>query len=221
MKNISTYALILVAIIAMALGIWLGQSTDNNSEKSIKPERIQGAIYPRAKIINDFSLLNQLNEKTTKSSLLNHWSLIFVGYTQCPDICPTTLSVMAEVVQQMQNNDIQPPDIIFLSVDPERDTVDLLKPYVEYFNKAFIGLTGSLEEINELSQQLNAVFRKAPGSSGKITASDYLMDHSSALMLVNPQGNLQAILTAPHLPGTIIESIIKSQAYYELTTQAE
>jgi len=214
MKKHHILILAISAVAAATAGIWLGNTTSNDL---IKPEAIQGAIYPKAKRINDFELVNQLSQKVTKADFLYHWSLIFVGYTHCPDVCPTTMAVMNQVSKYMQNEQVQPPRIIFLSIDPERDTVDVLKPYVSYFNQDFTGLTGPLDEITRLSQQLNAVFRKAPGASGKLTKTDYLMDHSSALMLINPDGNLQSILTAPHTPGNIIDSILKSQAYYELT----
>ncbi len=215
MKKNQIVILIIFALIAASAGIWLGQQTTGSSQTHLKPASIQGAIYPEAKVISDFSLIDQQSRQITKDSFLNHWSLIFVGYTHCPDICPTTMSVMNQVSEFMQEQQIQPPDIVFLSIDPARDTPDTLNSYVAYFNKDFIGLTGSVDAVSQLSKELNAVFRKAPGTSGQITNDDYLMDHSSALMLVNPEGNLQSILTAPHTPGNIIESIIKSQDYYQ------
>lgn len=216
MKKLPAIAMILSALIAMAAGIWLGQAS-NDQPDSLKPASIQGAIYPQAKYINGFSLQDQLSKSVTKLDFQDHWSLVFIGYTNCPDICPTTLSVMNQVVEYLNEQQIKPPQIVFLSVDPERDTPLHLKRYVDYFNKDFLALTGSLEQITQLTQNLNAVFRKAPGVSGEISEDDYLMDHSSALMLINPQGNLQSVLTAPHLPGTIIQSIIQSKAYYEAT----
>ena len=215
MKKSHSLVLTLSALIAATSGIWLGQIFTDNTDISIKPATIQGAIYPNAKVIKNFELIDQLSNKVTKSGFFGHWSLIFVGYTHCPDICPTTLAVMDQVDEFMSQQQIQPPNIVFLSIDPERDTPQKLKSYVSYFNKKFIALTGSLSEITKVTQQLNAVFRKAPGMSGEISEKDYLMDHSSALMLINPDGNLQSILTAPHTPANIIESIINSQTYYE------
>jgi len=202
----------LAALIAMAAGLWLGQ---NDDQPSIKPEAIQGAIYPVAKSLKDFELLDQHSNKVTKKLFKNQWSLIFVGYTHCPDVCPTTLNVLNQVDGFMREQKIQPPQMIFLSIDPQRDTPAVMKPYVEYFNKDFTGLTGEVDEIKQLTQQLNAVYRKAVGASGDIKNDDYLMDHSSALMLVNPNGDLQSILTAPHTPANIIDSILKTRAYVE------
>lgn len=211
-KN-STPLLIVSALIAMSAGLWLAQSPTTNQVTSPAP-RIQGAIYPGDKLIHSFKLINHLGEEFNNNSLKGHWSIIFIGYTHCPDVCPTTLSLMSEVHREMSQQQITPPNVIFLSIDPERDTVDVMNTYIEYFNAEFIGLTGSLTGIEKFSQNLNAVYRKAPGLNGEITKDDYLMDHSSALMLINPKGNLQSILTAPHTLGNVIESIIKSQAYY-------
>jgi len=215
MKKTHILILFIAAVLAAAIGIWMGKQTSSDSSVNIKPDSIQGAIYPKAKEIKSFNLINHRSENITKENFKNHWSMIFVGYTHCPDICPTTMTVMTQVSEFMQKQQIKPPEIVFLSIDPERDTADILNSYVTYFNKDFIGLTGEVGEIKQLSAQLNAVFRKAPGLSGNITDKDYLMDHSSALMLMNPDGNLQSILTAPHTPANIIESIIKSQAYYQ------
>lgn len=204
--------LIIVAFAAMAGGLWLAQE---NPPPQVDTPRIQGAIYPTAKHIEDFSLLDQNNQTFNEKNLQGQWSLLFVGYTLCPDICPTTLTLMSEVQWELKDQDLPPPRIIFLSIDPQRDTVEVINKYVNYFNKDFIGLTGDAAQIEKLTRNLNAVYRKAPGLNGEITDDDYLMDHSSALMLINPDGNLQSILTAPHSIRGVIDSLLKSQSYYE------
>ncbi len=204
--------LIITAIAAMAGGLWLAQENPPPEQNS---PRIQGAIYPTAKHIEEFSLLDQNNQTFSNKNFQGQWSLLFVGYTLCPDICPTTLSLMSEVHWELKDQELDPPAIIFLSIDPARDTVDVVKKYVEYFNSDFIGLTGEPVQIEKLTRNLNAVYRKAPGLNGEITEDDYLMDHSSALMLINPDGELQSILTAPHSIRGVIDSLLKSQSYYE------
>ena len=211
-KN-TTPLLLIIGVIAMLAGLWLAQSTKTDTSASV-PARIQGAIYPSAKIIHPFKLINHKGAEFSNKDLNGHWNIIFIGYTHCPDVCPTTLSLMSEVHQKLSQQKIQAPNVIFLSIDPERDTAEIMNTYVEYFNTEFTGITGSLTVINKFSRNLNAVFRKAPGLSGKITKDDYLMDHSSALMLLNPEGKLQAILTAPHTVDGVIDSITKTEAYY-------
>ncbi len=212
MKKNHIIILTIAALLALIAGATLNRLTSSNNE--MKPPSIQGAIYSKARVLSNFNLLNQDSKKVTKDNLLNQWSLVFIGYTHCPDVCPTTMAMLKQTVSVMNKNGLTPPKIIFLTVDPERDTVDVLKPYVNYFNEDFIALTGDLAEIKKLSLQLNSVFQKSPGVDGKITATDYLMDHSSALMLINPQGNLQSVLTTPHTPENIMNSIEKSKNYY-------
>ncbi len=212
--NKSYIPAIILGIVAMLAGFYLA-IPDNHSGSDVKPPAIQGAIYPAAKALTAFTLKDHKGEVFNESDLKGQWNLVFVGYTHCPDICPTTMNVMGQVYEYMKNESTEPPRIIFLSIDPERDSVEKLNDYVSYFNNDFTGLTGSSNEVANLARQLNAVYQKAPGMSGKITNDDYLMDHSSALMLINPDGHLQSILTAPHLPGTIIESVLKSRSYFE------
>ncbi len=206
--------LFITGLIAMSMGLWFAQSS---KQPQLKPAAIQGVIYPKAIVLKDFSLQNHLSENISKADLLGHWSLIFLGYTSCPDICPTTLSTLNWVVEFIQQQQIEAPEILFLSVDPERDTIEVLKNYMEYYNEDFMALTGSLTEITRFIKQLHVAFKKAPGASGDINADDYLIDHSSALMLINPDGNLQSILTAPFAYETIVKSIVDSQAYYDAT----
>ena len=206
---------IIAALVAMAAGVWLAQN--NHSKPEMKPPGIQGAIYPKARPLLDVKLIDDQNKSFDLTNLQNQWSLVFVGYTHCPDICPMTMSVMNQVHDYMTQQELKPPQVLFLSVDPERDTIELLREYVDYFNPEFTGLTGSQDAIKSFSQQLNVVYQKSPGLSGAITADDYLIDHSSSLLLLNPQGELQSVLTAPQLPATIIESILKSQTYFEFT----
>lgn len=206
----------LAAIAALTAGIWMGANTPN-SNASHKAAEIQGVILPRAKPIQDFALIDQNKQAFTLNNLKNKWSLIFIGYTHCPDVCPTALSTLKQVSQLMQAQKLQTPQIIFISVDPERDTPDILAEYVNYFNKDFIGLTGTLEELKKLTTQLSVSFAKAPGASGDISQDDYLMDHSSSFMLINPQGKLQSFITAPHTTANVIYAIQNSQIYFQQT----
>ena len=210
------FKLILIAITAMVVGLWLAKVTQTpEPQVAVNTPDIQGVIYPAPREILPFKLIDHNGTTFTQEKFKNKWHLIFVGYTHCPDICPTTLALMTTVYEAMQANNQNAPNITFLSVDPDRDTVDKLKQYVEYFNPVFTGLTGDIAEINKLSRNLNAVYMKAPGLSGVITEDDYLIDHSSALMLINPRGQLQSMLTAPHSPMKVIESILKSQEHFK------
>jgi len=207
---------ILAATAALVAGIWMGADTPS-SDATYKAAKIQGVILPRAKIIQPFNLIDQHKQIFTLNNLKNQWSLIFIGYTHCPDVCPTSLSTLKQVNQLMQAQSLPAPQVIFISVDPERDTPEILSEYVSYFDKNFIGLTGTLEELKNITSQLSVSFAKAAGASGDITQDDYLMDHSSSFMLINPQGKLQSFITAPHTATNIIYAVQNSQIYYQKT----
>lgn len=211
-KPLNSILLIVVAVVAMSAGLWLAKL---QPEKVQNVPHIQGAIYPDAKEISPFNLLTHQNKIFMQSGFIGQWNLIFVGYTHCPDVCPTTLGLLNEVDRIYKEQNLDSVKIYFLTIDPDRDSVQVMQEYIHYFNNDFTGLTGNQTEINKLVRNLNAVYRKAPGLSGKISADDYLMDHSSALMLINPDGKLQSILTAPHSTNSIITSIITSQTYYK------
>ena len=204
--------LISAALIALVAGIWMGFE-QSGQQRTAPP--IQGAIVPTAKILNDFSLTDHLDKAFSLEQITGQWHLLFIGYTYCPDICPTTLEVLKQVHELMGEQKLTPPQVVFISIDPERDNPATLNQYVKYFNQNFIGVTGSEQELQKLTKQLAVHYRKVAGTSGDINQNDYLMDHSAALMLVNPQGQLQAYLTAPHTPMQIIDSILRSQSYYE------
>jgi protein SCO1/2 len=130
-----------------------------------------------------FSLTDQNGRRVTEKDFLGKYMLVFFGYTYCPDICPTELQVMTEALRQMgpRADAIQP---VFISFDPERDTPETLKAYVENFSARLIGLTGSEQEIAQAAKAYRVYYRKVEGGG----ATDYLMDHSSIIYLMGPDG---------------------------------
>jgi protein SCO1/2 len=140
-----------------------------------------------------FSLIDQDGRRVTEKDFLGKYMLVFFGYTYCPDICPTELQVMSAALDQMgpEAGRIQP---IFVSIDPARDTPEVLKAYVANFGPLLIGLTGSPEEVAAIAKAYRAYYAKAGNGS---TATDYLMDHSSIIYLMGPDGRF-----VKHMPYT-------------------
>lgn len=151
-----------------------------------------GTLLPQPRPVADFSLTGSDGQPFTKASLSGHWSLIFAGYTFCPDVCPTTLTDLKSVLNQL-GPDAGKLEIVFISIDPARDTPARLAQYVHYFSPDFRAATGEVAALEKLGQSLGFVFIKVPGASPE----NYLMDHSAALMLVNPQAELAGFLTPP------------------------
>lgn len=196
--------IIAVAIAAMALGFWTAsnlKSTNTGTATSVPPSAFHGTLLSTPRKIAAPALIKDDGSTLTNKDIQNHWSLVFFGYTHCPDICPTTLNVIAQAKKQSPDNF---PEVLFVSVDPERDTVDMLGEYVQYFDSSFRGVTGDEKLIQALTLQMGSVYMRMPGSKDD---ENYLMDHSSAIMAINPEGKLAAYINPPHTPDNIIKAL--------------
>ncbi len=117
--------------------------------------------------------------------------LLFFGYTHCPDVCPMALETMAKVMKKLTPEEAKRVQVLFISVDPERDTTEVLKGYVPYFNPTFIGLRGSEEEIKKTAKEYKAYYRKVEGES----AGGYLIDHTATIYLITPDMKIKLLYT--------------------------
>lgn len=127
--------------------------------------------------------------------------LIYFGYTFCPDVCPTNLMLMAQALNALSEDELAQVQGVFISVDPERDTLDRLATYTNYFHASIVGVTGKAEQIAQIAQQYGAVYRKIEGES----QGGYLVDHSSNTYVIAPDGTLHTILPHAAPPEDILE----------------
>ena len=179
------------------------------------PHLERGTLLPFARTITDFQLTGHDGKPFTLENLKGKWSFAFFGYTHCPDICPTSLTMLAQVMKKLEKDNTLDtlPQVVFVSVDPERDTPELLAEYVPYFRPDFIGVTGGQEQLQILTRRLGIMYGKSPGDN----ADNYLMDHSAAILLFDPDGSFRAVFGAPHDPGVIAQDFIAIKNYYEAT----
>ena len=155
--------------------------------------------------IPQFSLSDVDGEPLTEAMFEGRWSLVFFGFTHCPDVCPTTLSVVKGVVERLEEEGEEAPQVVFVTVDPARDTASRMKRYVAYFNKDFVGVTGQQNALHELTSELGIVVA--------FTANDedpdaYTVDHTASLLLVDPERRLRAKLSTPHDVQTIVADFL-------------
>ena len=181
---------------AILLGIVIIISAIYLSPSQIEiPAELSAVIRSHPVQLKPFSLSNQHNQAFTLEHLKNKQSLVFFGYTSCPDICPGTLStlnILTRILGDKQAaTDLQ---IIFVSVDPQRDTSAKLADYVNYFNRSFIALTGTQAEIDKYARQFGAAYFIEEGAS----TENYLIGHASSIFLVNQQAKLIAAFSPPH-----------------------
>jgi protein SCO1 len=161
-----------------------------------------GELLNPPRPVADFSLTGDDGQPYTKANLLGHWNLIYVGYTFCPDVCPTTLAQL-KAVQAGLGADAAKLKVTFLSIDPERDTPQHLAQYVHYFSPSFSAATGPNAQLDAMGANLNFVYQKVPGA----TPQSYLMDHSSALILIDPQARLAGYLVPPFKTPDLIADL--------------
>ncbi len=142
-----------------------------------------------AAIGGKFSLVDQNGKPFTDANLKGKWNLVFFGYTHCPDVCPTTLNDLSLALDQLgpKKNDV---GIVFISVDPDRDTPAVLKSYVESFGAPIEGLTGTAAEVAQAAKDYKVYYAKHPTAGG-----GYDMDHSALIYIMDPQGRFTATLT--------------------------
>jgi protein SCO1/2 len=182
-----------IALLFAAFGFWA--QSELKRGQALKLESAQ--LYPQPKVLNEFSIQGGDGEAFGLDRWRDGWDLIFVGYTHCPDVCPNTLSQLAGLGRKLQ------PDlelaaqlrVTFLSVDPERDNPAHLSDYVRYFDPEFMSATGDHQQMTELTRQLGAIFHIQEHQAGD---QAYAVDHSSAILLVDPEARLYGRFPAPH-----------------------
>lgn len=156
--------------------------------------RANGAyLFERPRSLSNFSLIDDKGDSFTQKDLQGHWSLLFFGFTFCPDVCPTTMTTLRQFYQQVESTaygkDLQ---VVMVSVDPARDTPAQLHQYVQYFHPSFSALTGDFLELHRFATQLNVPFSKVPGGG-----DNYTVEHGANVVLINPKGHYVGFFKAP------------------------
>ncbi len=207
----SRFPLILGAMLAMVLGLiaantGLFKNTDSkkSTANSVVRMKVSTVLSP-SKQVPQFSLLDHKGQEFTKASLAGKHSILFFGFINCPDICPGTLQFLKSVKQNLTTADSWDKfQVIFISVDPARDTVENMAQYVPYFDDEFVGVTGSVESIDAFAKSLSM-----PYSLGeKDENGNYNVDHSASLLLTDIDGDVKAIITQPHTLEDITSDLL-------------
>ena len=171
---------------------------DGGEPAQFKGTDISGADFGRGLELTDHNG-RSVSLDTFRGKLV----VLFFGYTHCPDVCPTTLSDMAQALELMGPEKAEKVQVLFVSVDPERDTAEILKAYVPYFRKDFLGLYGTPEEVAKAANEFRVMYRKhvEPGATG------YLVDHSAGSYVLDTKGRLRLYLPFAHPPQDIAHDL--------------
>jgi len=186
-------------------GIGLGRVFQAPASTST-PVLESGTWISPARPLPAFALVDEDGRAAGPERFLGRWTLVFFGFTHCPEACPTTLALLGTVRRALAATlpMEQLPAVLLISVDPERDTPSMLKSYLAGFDPSFTGLTGNPESVRAFATALGVPYRKIP------MEGDYMMDHSTAIMLVNPKGQLAALFTGPHVADVLLRDLRRS-----------
>jgi len=191
-----TFGALLAGGLALAGGIWA--SSNLLAPASLDQDMLGATYLPEGRAVVDFQLLDHNGEPFTRDRFREQWTLVFFGFTNCPDICPMAMHQLAAVHERLDEKGIgDKVRTVFVTVDPERDTQETLAAYVPSFRGDFVGVTGDMEQIDVLARDLGIAHVRR----GEAGDADYMVDHGSAILLISPEARLQAVFQAPHQVG--------------------
>ncbi len=183
----------LVGVMALAVGL----AACSREGPAFKSSDVTGLDYAR-----DFALTDHTGKPRTLADFRGKAVAIFFGYTQCPDVCPTTLATLAAAMKEL-GPDADRVQVLFVTVDPERDTQELLAHYVPAFDKRFIGLFGDAAATARVAKEFKILYQKQPGS----TPGTYTMDHSAGVYIFDPQGRLRLYASYGQGPEVFVHDL--------------
>lgn len=201
----------LIALLALVGGYMVADQGFLDSLNAGTIRSVHGAsVLEPPRPIPAFTLTDSRGEAYTQTSLRDRWTFVFFGYTYCPDVCPMALTRFNEVHELLSAQQaLDDVHFMFVSVDPPRDSLERLGNYVTFFNRDFLAATGDPDQIETFARASGAVYVRVPGRD----ESNYLIDHSAAAFLYDPDGRLHAVFNAPHDPFQITRALaaIRSQ----------
>lgn len=160
-------------------------------QNSLQPEF--ATVWPAPLPLPEFGMMEETGQPITRGAFNGKWSLMFFGFTHCPDICPATLQQLAIARQRLVESGNEAPDIVLVSVDPERDSPQIMASYVAHFGEDVTGVTGDLGELRKLTSTAGIYFEKVQTENGS-----YTVDHSAVVLLINDDAAIHASFSAPH-----------------------
>lgn len=191
-QRLAIIVLILAGLAALGAGVgsYIAQQYARQADIPM------GLLWPNPKEFPDVTLYDHKADDFGRAQFEGHWSLVFFGFTHCPDICPNTMATLERLQRRLveQGIDEKRLQIVFISVDPQRDDPQRLSNYVTYFDKDFIGASGNKESIDQLTRSMGAVYH----IGGADAQDNYQVDHSASIFLFSPRARLVSIFTTPH-----------------------
>lgn len=211
----SRWPIILASLLALAAGFLV--ATRDATLPWSKPGRpdIQGFFWPEQKALQPFEMVSHNNQPFDLGDLQGRWTILFFGYTFCPDICPVTMSVLRESMAQyreMAPAELADLDVAFISVDGERDTPAQLAGYIRFYDESWMAASGSREQVDSLAGQLGVPYEIDDHEPGD---ANYLVSHSGTLFLISPDGTLASLFSPPFDPAQLAAQVLEIRRFMQ------
>lgn len=195
--------IVLVVALAAGLGLVASQHWFGRDAAAAGPELQAVRLFPQPRELPGFSLQQSDGTQLVPGELHGHWTLVFLGFTYCPDVCPTTLAGLARAQRQWEAlPEARRPRVLFVSVDPERDSPDRIGEYAAAFHRDTLAATADIPALEAFARSLSLVFMKVPGPEGA-PDDHYSIDHSAALAVLDPDGRMAGVVQPPLDPEAI------------------
>ena len=200
--------IVLVVALAAGLGLLAGRHLFSASGTGPAPELAAVRLLPEPRPLPDFELVQADGTALEPADLRGHWTVVFLGFTHCPDVCPTTLAELAPAQRRWASlPEASRPQVLFVSVDPERDTPEATGRYAHHFHPDTLAATGDVPALEAFATSLGMVFMKVPAAEGT-PADQYSVDHSATLVVVDPQGRMAGLLRPPLQPDAVAADLL-------------
>ena len=228
-SSLNKLPLVGLIFVAVLVGTLAGLQMQTSEEPQPIPESLVEYLLWEPLEVTPFTLVDFNNQEYGIDRLNGYWTFIFFGYTFCPDICPVTLSNLVSAFRKLESQSfpMSQVQVIFVSVDPGRDTPEVLKQYVPHFDSRFMGSTGSKSQLDLFTRQLGALYyideqidEQIDGQidgqvDGENSGENYTVSHNSSLFLIDPQARQFARFAMPHFPDEIADAFVRIVQHYE------
>ena len=193
-----------LVVMLLAVSLYVNKMTTKVHLSSEQLKDMGLYLIEQPRNLGSFNLMDSAGKEFLPKDFEGKWNMLFFGFTFCPDICPITMSMLSRIEKGLDIENQEKVRIFLVTVDPDRDSPDQLKVYLENFSENFIGLTGGLDQIYNFATRVNAPFN--PIKNNK--ESNYTVDHTGSIILINPEGNYAGFFRAPHNQDDVKKAVL-------------
>ena len=210
MNGVRLTVALCMLFIALVVGAFVFSVTRDRTLSFEELQQQGSVMLPRPRALAGIEMQTTDGEDFNEASLEGGWTFAYFGFTNCPDICPTTMSVMGQAYNELSAEERPSYRGLLVTVDPERDDAQKLASYAQAFSPSFQGVRGSIAQTAAFATQVNVAFQKLPG----VGDEPYQMDHSGNLVIINPKGHYHGFIKLPHTRDKLVNTFRTLQASF-------